>query len=238
MANWDIANYYRNLSILIKRISYFDLPIELRTLRELESTLYSKISAGTPLEINAKNITINLEHMISGTTPVNIKAFIISFDHELSIDETKNYLVDDLISKYAFDIQITGFDENAEEYHYAWHLDKNITSSQPKYTHPFYHFQGGGQRLEGMATGEILLIDFPRIPHPPMDLFLGIHFIVNNFISSKDYPKKLELLNDYEYQNVIINSQRLVWDVYFNSFTPGCSHNDFNFKNVFPLYIH
>lgn len=238
MANWDIASYYRNLSILIKRIDYFNLPIELKTLRELESTLYSKISSGTTLEISAKNITVNLEHTISGTTPINIKAFVISFDHELTIDETKNHLVDDKISKYAFDIQITGFDENAEEYHYAWHLDKNITSSQPKYTHPFYHFQGGGQRLEGMTTGEILLIDFPRIPHPPMDLFLGIHFIVNNFISSKDYPKKLELLDDYEYQNVIINSQKLVWDVYFNSFAPGCSHNDFNFKNVFPLYIH
>lgn len=238
MGNWNINDYYKNLSILIKKIQYYELPIELTGLRELESSLFSKSSGNQPFEIEAKNITVNLSHSISGTTPINIKDFIISFDHELTIDDSKDFVLEDKIKDYSFDIQIIGFDENANEYFYAWHLDKNISSSEPKYTHPYYHFQGGGQRLEGKSTGDILLIDFPRIPHPPMDLFLGIHFIINNFVSSKEYPKKVELLNDFDYQNVIIYSQKLVWDVYFNSFSPGCKNGDFNFKNVFPLYIH
>jgi len=238
MAGWDINSYYKNLSTLIKKVKYFEIPIELKILSEIESDLYAKITGNNPFEIDAKNITINLNHSISGTTPINIKMFVISFDHGLTIDDTKVFAVDDVIKDYLFDIQITGFDENAQEYYYAWHLDKNISSTEPKYTHPYYHFQGGGQRIEGTPSGDILLVDFPRIPHPPMDLFLGIHFIINNFISSKEYPKKIELLNDFEYQNVMIDSQKLVWDLYFNSFASGCTHNDFNFKNVFPLYIH
>lgn len=238
MAGWNISEYYRNLSTLINRINYFKLPIELKVLRELENLLYSKISGTHPFEIDIKNVTIHLDHSISGTTPTNVKTFVISFDHELTIDDSKDFEVEDIIKDYSFDIQITGFDDKADVYYYAWHLDKNISSSEPKFTHPYYHFQGGGQKLEGMASGEILLVDFPRIPHPPMDLFLGIHFIINNFISSKEFPKKIELLKDFDYQSVVINSQKLIWDLYFNSFVPGCKNNDYNFKNVFPLYIH
>lgn len=238
MADWNISNYHKNLSTLIKRISYFGIPIEIKALREIENVLYSRIAGDNKFEIDAKNITINVNHAISGTTPEKVRDFVISFDHELTIDRTKNFATNDLIGEYLFDIQITGYDEHAVEYHYAWHLDKNIASSEPKYTHPYYHFQGGGNKLEGKSTGEILLTDFPRIPHPPMDLFLGIHFIINNFVSSKNYPKKIDLLNDFDYQNVIIYSQKLVWDTYFNSFSPGCVNDDFNFKNVFPLYIH
>jgi hypothetical protein len=240
MADWDIGSYYKNISTLIKRIKYFELPVETTALSEVENILYSKLlsTAVSKFEINAKNITVNLNQKISGTTPDTVCDFVISFDHELSIDDSRNKNLNDLIDVFLFDIQIIGYDHNAEGYHYAWHLDKNIPSSTAKYTHPYYHFQGGGSRIEGKPTGEILLVDFPRIPHPPMDLILGIHFIINNFISSKNYPQKKELLEDDQYQNVIMDSQSLIWDTYFNSFAPACANLDFNFKNVFPLYIH
>lgn len=238
MADWNITGYYKNLSTLIKRINYFGIPIETKGLSEVQNVLYSKILGDSKFEIDAKNITINLSHAISGTTPETVRDFVISFDHELVIDDSKNFQINDLIVGYLFDIQITGYDQEAKEYHYAWHLDKNIASSEPKFTHPYYHFQGGGNKLEGKHTGEILLIDFPRIPHPPMDLFLGLHFIINNFVSSKNYPKKTQLMNDSEYQDIMMYSQKLVWDTYFNSFSSECINEDYNFKNVFPLYIH
>lgn len=238
MSGWNYDSFYKNLSTLIKKFSAYNIPVELANLRKLESEIYSQISYNGKFNINAKEIIININHSISGTTPIAIKDFVIYFDHYLEIDSAKDYYKNDLIEKYAFDIHIVGYDEDAKEYNYAWHLDKNITSADPKYTHPYYHFQGGGQKLEGMHTGEILLIDFPRIPHPPMDLFLGLHFIINNFISSKDVPKKLNLLNDHDYQSIIIDSQKLMWDIYFKSFEVDCKHDDFNFRNVFPLYIH
>ena len=80
MAGWNISEYYRNLSTLINRINYFKLPIELKVLRELENLLYSKISGTHPFEIDIKNVTIHLDHSISGTTPTNVKTFVISFD--------------------------------------------------------------------------------------------------------------------------------------------------------------
>lgn len=238
MSEWNYNLFYRNLSTLIKKFSFYDIPIELANLRKLENTIYSQLNYSGKFKINAKEIIININHGISGTTPIAIKDFIIYFDHDILIDSARDYSKNDLIEEYAFDIQIVGYDENAKEYYYAWHLDKNITSTEPKYTHPYYHFQGGGQKLEGMDTGDILLIDFPRIPHPPMDLFLGLHFIINNFISSKDVPKKLALLKDHDYQTIIIDSQKLMWDIYFKSFEVDCTHDDFNFRNVFPLYIH
>lgn len=240
--NLDIFRIYeKNLSLLIKRIKHFSIPIEIDKLNALQTTIYNKsFSNINDFEIELLDLVVNINHSVSGTTPTKIKEFEIYFSHKLAIDTTVDHEKCDLIKKesYSFNIEINGLDNDANVYRFAWHLDQNIPSSTPKYTHPYYHFQGGGQRLEGMDSGDILLVDFPRIPHPPMDLFLGIHFILNNFLSSKNCPSKDKLMEDYEYQQVIKESQELYWKYYFNSFSNNCTHDDFNFTNVFPLYIH
>lgn len=233
--------YHNNLSLLIKRIQHFEIPIETEKLSFLQNVIHSKMfSSNNEFDIELADLVININHSVAGTTPSKIKAFEIYFSHKLAVDTTIDYERFDLIKKesYSFNIEINGLDNDANVYKFAWHLDQNIPSPTPKYTHPYYHFQGGGQRLEGMDSGDILLVDFPRIPHPPMDLFLGIHFILNNFLSSKNCPSKDKLMDDYEYQQVIKESQELYWKYYFNSFSNNCTHDDFNFTNVFPLYIH
>ena len=58
-----------------------------------------------------------------------------------------------------------------------------------------------------------LLLIAPRIPFPPMDCFLGIDFIICNFLNKKDYQK---LQTEPPYKRVIKKSQEKLWKPYFN----------------------
>ena len=83
---------------------------------------------------------------------------------------------------------------------------------------------------------KIVLIGSPRIPHPPMDIILAIHFIILNFVNSKEYPAKEHLLSDESYIDVIERAQKRVLDPYFNAIN-GDGHTVFTKENLFPLYV-
>ena len=77
----------------------------------------------------------------------------------------------------------------------------------------------------------------PRIPHPPMDIFLGFNFIINNFYNRKDYDFVENMSQDYNYQMIIKRAQDRLWQPYFKAFDSANTHNDFTINRVFPLYI-
>ena len=83
---------------------------------------------------------------------------------------------------------------------------------------------------------KIVLIGSPRIPHPPMDIILAIHFIILNFVNSNEYPSKDCLLSDESYINVIERAQKRVLEPYFNAINGG-EHTVFTKENLFPLYV-
>ena len=64
-----------------------------------------------------------------------------------------------------------------KEYCSSWHLDRHKNEGETRYTHPSYHFQFGGKKME-LVDPELSVLSCPRIPHPPMDVFLGFHFIL------------------------------------------------------------
>tara|TARA_R110002049_G_scaffold172266_1_gene339089 strand:+ start:868 stop:1572 length:705 start_codon:yes stop_codon:yes gene_type:complete len=233
MVNWDVYSFYRDLSAFISLARKFDLPMELESLSELENYFQHN----EEFKLDANNIVFTIDKKISGTIPSEIELIEVIFTHKCEIDYNRDVITNDLISVYDFQIQIKAYDSDCKEYINWWHLDKNIPSSSPKFTHPYYHFQIGGNAMEMVNSGEVVFLGSPRLPHPPMDLFLGIHFIINNFFSSKDYKFVKELLENDIYKGIIINAQKRVWDNYFNSFNTPNAHLDFNKSNVFPLYI-
>ena len=97
MSRWNYNSFYRNLSTLIKKFSAYNIPVELVNLRKLESVIYSQINYNGKFNIDAKEIIININHCISGTTPIAIKDFIIYFDHYILIDSARDYNKNDLI---------------------------------------------------------------------------------------------------------------------------------------------
>lgn len=89
------------------------------------------------------------------------------------------------IGDYNLDIVIYGY-KNRDKYQYCWHLDKHITKGNDRYSHPVFHFQAGGKLADiSLNSPDTLYIGMPRVPHPPMDIFLVINFILANFYDKK-----------------------------------------------------
>ena len=183
---------------------------------------------------------------LSKTVP-QIRHFKINLINSIQSLPNIDRNVKDPIDKCTFDIVITGFcsyDENAE-YINCWHLDKDIRDEEgvgkTKYTHPLYHFQYGGRHMDGLScTGDTLLMGAPRIPHPPMDIFLAIHFILNNYFNKNDpdYIFLQDLFFDVDYQNILETAKQRMWYPYFKGLSAsGNTNNDLNLANLFPLAV-
>ena len=227
--------FVRDLSALIKLIEYYEVPVEVAKLYALESQLISQKNHFVKVE----NIAINVSKKISGTNPPDVSKLVIYFSHKCEIDLEKDAAVNDPVTTYYFFFQVNGYNIEADrEITNCWRLDQDIVSEKSKYTHPYYHFQAGGDELLGLDTGDLILLSAPRLPHPPMDLFLGLHFLLNNYLSTKDYPSVKKLFIDYDYQAIIKRSQQRMWEAYFNSFNSSNTHSDFTFQKVFPLFLH
>lgn len=167
--------------------------------------------------------------------PTNVKNIGVEIRYECV--ENSSTLYD--YSSYNFVIIFSGYDENNIEYKCSWHLDferkaKDDTLDEPKVYHPLFHLTYGGQTMkdiysdldgknsdvkknsikgdENISYIPLLLIA-PRIPFPPMDYFLGIDFVICNFLSKKDYQK---LQTETAYKRMIKKSQEKLWKPYFN----------------------
>jgi hypothetical protein len=101
----------------------------------------------------------------------------------------------------------------------AWHLDFHLEKKEeklPAFVHPSYHFQHGGRLVEEHkeTIGPILVIDSPRLAHPPMDAVLGIDFVLTNFFES---ARLTTLRSNSVYRSVLKRSQERLWKPYFHS---------------------
>ncbi|WGF91536.1 hypothetical protein [Aequorivita marisscotiae] len=112
-----------------------------------------------------------------------------------------------------FDIIITGKHKEREMIT-SYHLDRHIFEdgdNPSKESHPCYHFQFGGKKMidehgKAVDCGSLMFLEPPRISYHPMDLILGIDFLLSNF-----FPHNwTNLTNNYdEYNNLVEKHQRL-----------------------------
>ncbi|MCE7556357.1 hypothetical protein [Aliivibrio fischeri] len=107
----------------------------------------------------------------------------------------------------------------------AWHLDyhKDELDTAPEFIHPSYHFHHGGRRIkeETENYGELVLLDAPRLMHPPLDLFLAIDLLVSNFLEKRAWRN---LRADTAYQEIIKLSQIKWWQEYYQQVADYWSH--------------
>lgn len=236
MDSWNLRNLRQDLSKFLELISEHQIGDF--------SSLYifqGKMDSLDSFKYEIKDIVFNLNKRISGTMPETLNKYKISLDNTISLIQ-KDYTKNDVVAKdYLFELNIDSYasnsDGNGKPYKNCWHLDKHIDSSEPKYTHPTYHFHFGGDYLKGLDTGNISIFSSPRLPHPPMDFFLGFHFIISNFYSSKDFPFVNKLKGNHEYQQIIKRAQKRLWTPYFKAFDSKNTHEDFTINKIFPLYI-
>jgi hypothetical protein len=115
------------------------------------------------------------------------------------------------------DIEISASNSSPRKYLCAWHLDRHIMGeedSEPHEVHPLYHFQYGGKNMYHIDNlGNVLLLDPPRLAHPPMDAILAIDFVLSNFAGAV-WNK---LRDDSVYRNIVADAQKRFWLPYFKS---------------------
>lgn len=187
----------------------------------------------------------------NNSRPTNVKDIEVKIVHECI--ENNSDLFD--YSKYNFVFTFTGCDENNIEYKCSWHLDyekksKDDSLDEPKVFHPLFHLTYGGKSMKEIyhdldgkkcdvkenAINEDknvsfipLLLIAPRIPFPPMDYYLGIDFIICNFLNKWDYQK---LQSESNYRRMIKKSQEKLWKPYFTILANNWSR--VSFPNITP----
>jgi len=100
----------------------------------------------------------------------------------------------------------------------TWHFDRHPGDcAAPKPSHPRYHFSFGGRAFEGhlVSFGKtlidgLLLLDSPRLTHPPFDGVLAIDFLLSNFAGARWRV----LCSNPNYCRIIRQAQDRLWAPY------------------------
>lgn len=121
----------------------------------------------------------------------------------------------DSFTELAIDIHAEIISPKAPKSICTWHLDKHIytpDSNEPEFIHPLYHFQYGGYRMASIhaVLGQTLLLEAPRLAHPPMEAILAVDHVVSNYISGG----RTLLLDEDSYQRRLRHAQRRWWFPY------------------------
>jgi len=164
----------------------------------------------TPFKIDIKDDEKFPKRLSHKKSAKNLELF---FDLEIEYDSTNFVDNKDPFKKYVFNIVVKGRNKNNanSKLIYAIHFDKHNLKEQqegnePNQAHPAYHFQFGGNKLEDeeqLDSGRALFLDAPRIMHHPMELILGIDFILSNFFPTvwnniKPLPRYKKILKKYQ----------------------------------------
>lgn len=98
--------------------------------------------------------------------------------------------------------------------------NKNIhhESQKSDELHPVYHLQYNNEPkkfesedTESFDYGQLMAMDTPRFIHYPLELILGLSFLIANFQPSK-YS---ELLKDPDFFKIVQKYQEKIWKPYF-----------------------
>ncbi|PRX57368.1 hypothetical protein [Flagellimonas meridianipacifica] len=167
------------------------------------------------LEIFPKEVSIN---------SINIASKVIG-------NFTREDYAEDPLSHLEFNLTVQGIDKSGDTYISSWHLDRQPDKSDSISAHPAYHFQYGGKRLSlpNNAYGRHLVLDSPRLVHPPLDIILGVDFVLSNFFGEQ----RQNLCAIRPYTTSVSNIQRLIWRPYTHSVArnwPGYPDDDSRFE--------
>jgi hypothetical protein len=234
MDNWELRTFRNDLSIFINLIETNGVTGDFSDL----NSLLSEIDNKELIEYNLENIMFYMNRFTPVAKPENLNYCEIHLNHMLMCSDNLDVKSDPLY-RYIFDISISSFKSatsNDKIYYSSWHHDRHLNTENVRYTHPTYHFQFGGKKME-LIDDEMTVLSCPRLPHPPMDIFLGFHFIISNYYNNKKFSFVNSLLEDVVYQNIIKRAQERLWTPYFKAFDSTNTHLDFTMNKLFPLYI-
>lgn len=131
------------------------------------------------------------------------------------IDINGNNFVYSEVSKMVIDIEYSSLKtEDISECKGCWHMDYHVMpGNPPTYMHPDFHLHHGGKKIANLNTyGNLVILDAPRVMHHPLDVILGIDFVISNFFSAIQWQK---LRAKKEYHRIVEMAQENWWKDYY-----------------------
>lgn len=122
------------------------------------------------------------------TIPNKIDSLYVLLDIKFKLLNLTATDIDNNIEEYLFNVTFIGEGGDKQKYYSSFHIDYD-KSDEAEMIHPWFHFTYGGHSLKEYNTGNVLFLSAPRLPFLPMDFFLGIDFIISNFLNKADYYK-------------------------------------------------
>lgn len=202
-------------------------------------------------KLNKNNRDYSIDDMTLTVNPSGQKAkpevgrLEIVVNSEYTFKETLSE-TEDIFDSYSLNIGIKGIrmintlkeeDILEEQKFFCWHLDREL-NTDGRFCHPLYHFHAGGKHIYDHVDekSQVVFISSPRLPHPPMDVILLVHFIIQNFVNTKEVKNKTDLFEDDDYKILLERAEKRILDPYFKSLSKGLRHNTFTRHNLVPLY--
>jgi hypothetical protein len=220
----DRASELSQFARVLKKLSNCDTyPIDNAAKMLSDFNYVPKLNAADQINYDywgyeVKDLTFYFENVPRHTHPENPINLSLSLGVKLIADVNDYQKIVDPYKHLEVNIVVSGTyvaDGKSIELVTSFHLDRHLTGpgdNEPEEVHPAYHFQFGGRKLEKKFRdfGNALILDSPRIVHCPMDIVLGVDFVLSNF-----FPllwKKMR--QDGEYVNLLRDYQASFWRPY------------------------
>jgi hypothetical protein len=161
------------------------------------------------------DLIFNIQNFPKRHVKPNIDIMQLSIDIDLlSRLDDWGKLKDPLI-KLNFKVKISGV-YSGQKYSVGFHIDRHEDNGSEE-VHPIYHLHYSPDVGENTNLGNVLSLDAPRIMHAPIDLILGIDFVLSNF-SPSTWNK---LRNEFEYIALCRRYQDSLWKPYVHAWASG-----------------
>jgi hypothetical protein len=149
---------------------------------------------------------------------------LVEFTVELNVQLGGRCLPEDDLSNpftaLQVDLELIGENEEGDCVSCAMHLDRqpDVTPGEddasPLFAHPGYHFHFGGRNVWSKTDAEFgsnLLLESPRLVHPPLDAILAVDFVLSNYM-----PNEWQYLRSENapYRYIIESAQKRYWKPY------------------------
>lgn len=144
-------------------------------------------------------------------------------DINLVADFRKWNCMCDPFCELSINVTIKGIVQGSEEgvHYFGFHLDRHHESQKSDELHPVYHLHyiQNPKKLKDFNYGSTLNIDCPRFTHYPMDIILGLTFLIANF-QPLNYNK---LINDREFNKILKDYQAIILKPYSHTLSTNWS---------------
>lgn len=188
---------------------------------------------GSPLSFNVNQLTFKLPiRSLQHTIPENCSSAKLFLSLNIGFSNSTFNISE--LKKLNIDIEVISTQsDSGDQFKSTWHLDFHNTDLKESFSHPRFHFQFGGKGLRLSPTaaetrinsGELLIIEPPRLVHPPMDLILAFDFVISNFVGVECWQK---LRSIPMFQNLHRTSEQTFWKPYFTEMADYFSENTAN----------